>query len=110
MTPVGSPIGRTGMLYTQYSDDAELARAEQGARSRGVGIWSLPNPIPPWGQQELQRLIDSGAEVIYHGNVKSKVFHSPSCRYYSCKNCTVKFASREAAIKAGYRPGGNCKP
>ncbi len=41
--------------YTQYSDDPELAKAEQAARSRGIGIWSLPNPIPPWGQQELKQ-------------------------------------------------------
>ena len=96
--------------YKEYSDDRELARAEQEARAKGIGIWSLPNPIPPWGQEETQRLIDSGAEVIYHGNSKSKVFHSPACRYYDCKNCTVEFRSREAVIKAGYRPGGSCKP
>ena len=33
--------------------------------------------------------------VIYHGNVKSKVFHKPGCRYYNCKNCTATFRSRQ---------------
>ena len=46
----------------------------------------------------------------YHGNVQTKVFHRPSCRYYDCKNCTAVFKTREAAVAAGYRPGGHCKP
>ena len=50
------------------------------------------------------------AGVIYHGNVKSGVFHRPSCRYYNCKNCIAEFASREAAIAAGFRPCKICNP
>jgi hypothetical protein len=49
-------------------------------------------------------------EVVYHGNRQSHIFHQPSCRYYSCANCTVVFKSREEAVKAGYRPCGVCKP
>jgi phosphatidylserine/phosphatidylglycerophosphate/cardiolipin synthase-like enzyme len=48
--------------------------------------------------------------VLYHGNKSSKVFHDPSCRFYNCKNCTANFSSRKAAIDAGYRPCGICKP
>ena len=48
--------------------------------------------------------------VLYHGNKSSKVFHEPSCRFYNCNGCTVDFASRQAAIDAGYRPCGICKP
>ena len=36
----------------------------------------------------------------YHGNAKSHIFHSPSCRYYTCKACTVTFGTREAAVQA----------
>lgn len=46
----------------------------------------------------------------YHGNVKSKKFHKQSCRYYSCKNCTREFQTREEAIKAGYVACKVCKP
>ena len=42
--------------------------------------------------------------VVYHGNVNSKVFHQPGCQHYDCKNCTEKFASKEDAVKAGYKP------
>ena len=52
----------------------------------------------------------SQTEVVYHGNVRSKKFHRPSCRYYDCKNCTARFTSREQAIQAGYVPCKVCKP
>lgn len=46
----------------------------------------------------------------FHGNHKTKVFHRPGCRYYNCKNCIVIFKTRQAAIKAGFRPCKVCKP
>lgn len=52
----------------------------------------------------------AAAAVEYHGNVKSHIFHGPSCRYYDCGNCTRVFKSRDGAIKAGYRPCKICKP
>ncbi len=45
-----------------------------------------------------------------HGNVQSRIFHAPHCRYYACKACTAVFATREAALKAGYRPCKVCRP
>jgi methylphosphotriester-DNA--protein-cysteine methyltransferase len=50
------------------------------------------------------------AGAVYHGNVKSGVFHGPNCRYFNCKNCTAVFNNRQAAIAAGYRPCKICKP
>src|SRR5690349_8480409 len=46
----------------------------------------------------------------FHGNVKTRVFHQASCRYYACPNCTAKFASAEEAKESGYRPCGVCEP
>ena len=51
-----------------------------------------------------------GQEEVYRGNVSSRIFHSSDCRYYNCSSCTAKFDTREAAIKAGYRPCKICKP
>ena len=100
--------------YTRYSDDADLARGENVAKSAGIGLWSLPNPAPPWGlrqrQQSAANASRSSEDVEYHGNRNSNVFHAPWCRYYSCKNCTAKFKSRAEAVAAGYRPGGICNP
>jgi len=48
--------------------------------------------------------------VLYHGNTLSGIFHRPGCAYYNLKSCNATFRSREAAIKAGYRPCEICKP
>jgi len=103
---------RSGLAwhYIQYApNDKELAEAEALAKSAGIGIWSLPNPAPPWERASLQSKSESGS-VVFHGNVRSKIFHAPSCRYYNCKNCTRLFSSREEAIAAGFRPCKRCGP
>jgi hypothetical protein len=46
----------------------------------------------------------------YRGNTQSHVFHQESCRYYTCKNCTARFANADEAIEGGYRPCGTCRP
>ncbi|TDT82710.1 Ada metal-binding domain-containing protein [Pseudodesulfovibrio indicus] len=50
------------------------------------------------------------AQAEYHGNRNSHIFHQAGCRHYNCKNCTVVFATRQAALKAGFRPCKICKP
>jgi len=34
--------------YRKYSDDPVLAAAEKKARAARLGLWSMPNPVPPW--------------------------------------------------------------
>lgn len=38
-----------------------------------------------------------------HGNVKSRIYHNSSCRYYFCRNCTAIFASAQEARADGFR-------
>lgn len=47
---VSEAMVRKGMAwqYTGYSQAPGLAAIEQQARSSRVGLWSDPNPIPPW--------------------------------------------------------------
>ena len=45
----------------------------------------------------------SGTGTVYHGNVSSRIYHDPGCRYYNCNNCTREFRSKEEAHQAGYR-------
>ena len=97
--------------YTLYSDDPVLAEAEQSARRAEIGLWSRPNPIPPWDYRRGDRAV--GAEPtdgLLHGNRRSKVFHRPGCANYDCPNCTVTFETREEAISQGFRPAGDCHP
>ena len=34
--------------YVEYSKDPVLADAELSARNQMIGLWSIPNPMPPW--------------------------------------------------------------
>lgn len=47
---VSVELVRAGLAwhYKRYSSDPVLAQAESTARAAGIGIWSIPNPIPPW--------------------------------------------------------------
>jgi len=91
---------------------------EKEARSNRSGLWSHDDPVPPWDfrhgktdalkvEPKLKKL---DANIIYHGNIKSKAFHQPACSAYNCKNCTAVFQSRHEAINDGFRPCGNCAP
>ena len=95
--------------YKQYSSDRALAAAENQARNVRVGLWSLPNPKPPW-EYRMQGRQTQTFQTTLHGNTRSKVLHQSRCRYYNCKNCTVLFNLRTQAISAGYRPCKICKP
>lgn len=131
VAPLNELLIRNGYawLYTRYCKDkvCEKWRDLEAAARRGkVGLWSDANPTPPW---EFRRSARSGSVssakaksrvsesvatnpalvgAVYHGNVKSKVFHAPGCQHYNCKNCTVTFRSQEEAVKAGYRPHHTC--
>ncbi|NLO02072.1 MAG: nuclease [Bacteroidales bacterium] len=34
--------------YKQYSSDKKYSAAEEYARKRKKGLWSIPDPVPPW--------------------------------------------------------------
>ncbi len=46
----------------------------------------------------------------FSGNTLSKIFHKLSCRYFNCKSITVRFKTKDQAVKAGYKPCKVCKP
>ena len=99
--------------FKRYDSDPVLARAEEVARAAQIGIFSMPDPIPPWlyrsgtRQVEAEPEVESGG-IVYHGNVNSKVFHAPGCQHYDCKNCTRVLNSKEEAERLGYRPHAQC--
>ena len=110
-------------VYRQYCKEPrckEWEFIEAKAKDEKNGLWSIPNPVPPWdfrhngrtGQATEQSQTPSVAQpetgVIYHGNVRSKVFHAPGCKDYDCKNCTEILKSKEEALAAGYRPHKEC--
>ena len=110
--------------YKRYSSEKHLAEFEVEARRTRAGLWIDPNPISPWSFRRGATMLTTDnpkitirsqtwvdqKQILYHGNVKSKKFHRPSCRFYNCRNCTANFHSREEAIRAGYVPCRVCNP
>ncbi len=105
--------------YKKYSDDPTLAAAEREAKAERIGVWSLADPIPPWELKQGEggtwsRAVAEPSSVapgtVYHGNLRSRIYHGPGCRYYNCKNCTREFSSKEEAHRAGFRGCKICKP
>jgi endonuclease YncB( thermonuclease family) len=110
--------------YTRHSNDSTLAAAQKHARAAVVGFWAAGARRPsacsaPQSSSSLsartavsnqsrhvERVI--AEPVVYHGNRRSRVYHRPSCRNYSCPNCVIAFDSQEEARAAGFRPAGDC--
>ena len=89
--------------YTKYGKSENhhetFQAAEAQAQAKGLRVWA-DNPQ------------ENGSEFTateYHGNIKSRKFHSPNCRYYNCKSCTIIFKSKKEAERAGYSPCGLCR-
>lgn len=114
---------RAGMAwhYLKYDKSKALQKLEDEARAERRGLWADPKPTPPWEWRHSKK--DQGsvaprapakappvAKGPLHGNTRAKVFHRPGCKGYDCKHCTAEFPTRKAAIEAGYRPCGACKP
>lgn len=47
---VSLELVRAGLAwhYKKYSDDPVLAKAEEEARAKKIGLWSMANPVAPW--------------------------------------------------------------
>ena len=57
-TDVSLELVRAGLAwhYKRYSSDLGLAAAEEQARAESLGIWSLPDPTPPWELKKRNRV------------------------------------------------------
>ncbi len=97
--------------YTKYGNSdvyhEQFTTAQHRAKIGRVNIWNPANRDLYETQASRKQVAVAGG---LHGNVKSKIFHNPACRYYQCKNCTRSFSSRNAAVRAGYAPCKICKP
>ncbi|WP_027358057.1 thermonuclease family protein [Desulforegula conservatrix] len=108
--------------YGQYCKKpfcSQWQQLESQAKSKKAGLWAGNSPVAPWDFRKNKRAGDESSDKAqsnqqiaagFNGNTKSMVFHQASCKNYDCKNCSEHFASRDEAIKAGYKPCGVCKP
>jgi micrococcal nuclease len=88
--------------YKKYNSDWLLAALQEEAKAERAGMWASSTTIPPAEKPvPIPARVAGGtagvpgetSQITYHGNTNSRVFHAPSCRNYSCKNCTRIFRS-----------------
>ena len=76
--------------YKYYSNDTTMAEAELKAKSGKLGIWSMPNPTPPW---DFRR--GKGVAVIEVGQPDTAVFVSRTGAKYHREDCRFVSKSRQ---------------
>lgn len=99
--PNDLPAFSAKVIGVMDGDTIEVLHDRSILRIRLYGIDTPAQPHKP-------QVAETQSKIVYHGNVKSKVFHKPDCKYYDCRNCTPNFNSKEAAEKEGYRPCSIC--
>ena len=99
--------------YKFFSKDASIGAVEAKARAAKRGIWSQPNPVPPW---EFRRKKSSASKAPpQKGTATTKVFTTASGKKYHRDGCSSLSKSRftiflQKAKAAGYTPCKSCNP
>jgi len=93
--------------YTQYSKDQTLANAEKEAKEAKRGLWSMPNPIPPWEYRKGKKgdAPPDAADALFVTSSGSK-YHRVGCRSLSKSKIPI---SLDDARKR-YQPCSVCSP
>lgn len=94
-----------------------LESMEFGARETKVGLWSKPDPVPPWDWRDGKRKMDP-LEVLGNPDLYRPILANQKNGFYYWEGCPsytrifpverVYYESREEAEKAGYRPATEC--
>jgi endonuclease YncB( thermonuclease family) len=107
----------------QTSEDRKLyAAAEDAAREAHLGLWSQPNPVPPWDfrhgtatklcfdKRDHRVECSAGYHGAVRGNRRSHIYEWPGCPYYDAiaPYNRIQFPNAQAAEAAGYRAARNC--
>ena len=96
--------------YKFFSKDATIAAAQTKGK---VGIWSQPNPVPPWDFRKGKGTANRGPPE--KGTNTTKVFTTKSGKKYHRDGCRSLAKSRIAiylqkAKASGFTPCKSCNP
>jgi endonuclease YncB( thermonuclease family) len=108
-------VVRQGMAwwYRRYAPhDPTLSRLEAEARAAKRGLWSQPNPVPPWEWRSRGPVPPADLAGKFLGNKRSHVYHKPGCQNAASMSPAnrIIFESADAAKRVGYRPARDCHP
>lgn len=102
--------------YKKYSSDPAIAQAEEEAKKKKKGIWSMENPVAPWEHRQMvfNHMMppipaESPAEneQIMYITVHGECYHLETCPSMTGESKAIPL---EEAIKQGYRPCRICNP
>lgn len=94
-------LNSAGIQVFRTDKDGTIAMTSDG---KSITVEKLRSSIEP-------RAPDKEANTDeYIGNKNSKVFHRSSCTSLPAEHNRIYFKTREAAVRAGYNPCGQCKP
>jgi endonuclease YncB( thermonuclease family) len=98
--------------YRRYAPhDTSLARLEAEARAARVGLWSQPDPTPPWDwRRDRRTTLSPELAGMVIGNEWSRIYHKPGCPIgaaVSARNRVV-FRTEADAKREGFLPGRDC--
>lgn len=88
----------------------EVHRSHEKVQPAVVVTMTTNEPSITTTSPAIRSALPEPTALAYSANTNTGRFHRETCQYFSCPNCTAKFATREEAIAAGYRPGGCCNP
>ena len=99
--------------YNFFSKDATIAAAQTKAKASKIGIWSQPNPVPPWDFRKGKGTANRGPPE--KGTSTTKVFTTKSGKKYHRDGCNSLSKSKFVTIlskakAAGYAPCKSCNP
>ena len=90
--------------YKFFSKDASIGAVEAKARAAKRGIWSQPNPVPPW---EFRRKKSSASKAPpQKGTATTKVFTAKSGKKYHRDGCSSLSKSKFATILSKAKAAG----
>lgn len=95
---------RQGMAwwYRHYARNiVRLAQLESEAKAARRGLWSQPNPVPPWEWRHEKQAVPAELEGKVLANSRSHVHHVPGCA--NAAKISTSTASRSTRRK---RPSG----
>jgi endonuclease YncB( thermonuclease family) len=98
--------------YRKYAPrDTTVARLEADAKAARIGLWSQPDPTPPWDWRRSRKpTLPPELAGMVIGNGRSRIYHRPGCpegAEVSPRNRVI-FPSEAEAEREGFRPGRDC--
>jgi micrococcal nuclease len=98
--------------YTKYSQDQNLAKLEQEARSKSINIWSVNKPMPPWIYRKRGTLVPlnslQSGQVYICASKGSKTYHKSMCSGLSKCAKGIKTIDLKEAIRINKKECGYC--